>query len=611
VCWNHKPSQSDDAVNSVTTNATAPVRSSESGSKRPATDESESGPGTAGLGRLRVGVMLDGWTDRAWVGKVIEDIQRSDVAQIAVVVINRAESRSGWRRIHKRLPNLLYALYHRLDRWIFRRWFKIRLDALDPVELRPLLGEAAVLEVLPRRQRYTDHFDPASVEWIRNQRLDVILRFGFRIIRGPILESACYGVWSFHHGDNREYRGGPPMFWEMYEMNPICGVSLQILTDQLDGGKVIYRASEKTNLFSLYLNRNRNYWKATSGVLPRLRQLHARGWPALRELDSYQEQVPYTKPIYRDPRTLVMLKFLGRLFARFVRRVCVDLLMEEQWFIAWRRPQGSIIKPATEGESFRLLLPPRGYFYADPLPIKHQGRYFIFFEDFEYATKRGVISWVELDSQGNPSQPRAALSTDCHLSYPFVFEHDGQVYMIPETRQRRRIELWRADHFPDQWKFDRVLMDDVSSADTTWLHYQDKYWLFTGANIAGTTASDALYVFWSDSPFGPWQPHRANPVVTTIQGARPAGRLFVHNGQLIRPGQDGAKVYGHRVHLFRVELLDESEYRETRIETIGPEWLPGNIGTHTYHRDEDFEVIDGRTLIMRGLRLRRRRLDQA
>lgn len=592
----------------MTTNATARGRSVESGPERPATDERETGRGTAGAARLRVGVMLDGWTARAWGGKVIEDIQRSDVAQIAAVVINRSESPSRWRRFHKRLPNLLYSLYHRLDRWIFRRLFKIGLDAFDPVELRPLLREAEVLEVVPRRQRYTDHIDPASVEWIRNQRLDVILRFGFGIIRGPILESARYGVWSFHHGDNREYRGGPPMFWEMYELNPICGVTLQILTDQLDGGKVIYRASEKTNFFSLYLNRNRNYWKATAGVLLRLRQLHARGWPALCELDSYRERVRYTKPIYRDPRTLVMLKFLFRLFARFVGRACVDLVTEEQWFIAWRRPQGPVIKPTTEGESFRLLLPPHGYFYADPVPIKYQGRYFIFFEDFEYATKRGVISWVELDSGGNPSQPRVALSADYHLSYPFVFEHDGQVYMIPETRKRHRIELWRAERFPDQWKFDRVLMDGVSSVDTTWLHYQDKYWLFTGITIEGTTASDELYVFWSDSPFGPWQPHHANPVVTTIQGARPAGRLFVHSGQLIRPGQDGAKVYGHRVHLYRVELLDESEYRETRIETIGPEWLPGNIGTHSYHRDEDYEVIDGRTLIMRGLRLRRRRL---
>jgi hypothetical protein len=150
-------------------------------------------------------------------------------------------------------------------------------------------------------------------------------------------------------------------------------------------------------------------------------------------------------------------------------------------------------------------------------------------------------------------------------------------------------------------------MDGVSSVDTTWLRYQDRYWLFTGLTIDGTTASDELHVFWSSSPLGPWHPHLANPVVTTIRGARPAGRLFVNDGQLIRPGQDGAKVYGHKVHLYRVEVLNEAEYRETPILTIEPEWLPGNVGTHTYHLDEDFEVIDGRTLIVRGLRLRRRR----
>lgn len=89
----------------------------------------------------------------------------------------------------------------------------------------------------------------------------LIIRFGFRIIRGEVLHTARHGVWSFHHGDNREYRGAPPYFWELYERNPVAGSILQKLTEKLDGGKVLSRSWSSTDLHSLYLTRNAVYWK--------------------------------------------------------------------------------------------------------------------------------------------------------------------------------------------------------------------------------------------------------------------------------------------------------------------------------------------------------------
>lgn len=599
----------DEAARSMRTDAPAAPPTSEPGfAHSVATAEYAAGPPAGDDRRLRVAVMLDSWSDRAWVAKIIEDIQRSDVARVVTVVVNGAKHSSRWRSLHKQLPFLLYLVYLRLDRWVFRHLFKIRRDAFDCVDLQPLLRGAEVLEVVPEQGNFTDRFDAATIERLGQQHLDVMLRFGFRIIRGPILETARYGVWSFHHGDNREYRGGPPMFWEMYEGNPVCGVTLQILTDQLDGGKVIYRALEKTNFFSLYLNRNRNYMKAKESVMRRLRQIHASGWPALCELETYSEQKPYTKAIYRPPRNLVMLYFLVRIGARAAWRALLDLLTEEQWFVAWRRrPQSAAVVPSFVGEPLRLLRPPRGYFYADPFLMEHHGRQFIFFEDYDYASKRAIISYVELDPEGKPSKPRLAVSADCHLSYPYLFEHDGQIYMIPETRERHRLELWRADDFPERWKFDRVLIDGIGAVDASWLHHGNKYWLFAGVGVEGALASSELHIFSSAAPFGPWKPHRENPVVTTIRGARPAGRIFMRDGQLIRPGQDCAKVYGHQVNLYRVEQLDDAGYRETQIGIIPPDWLPGNLGTHTYNIDNQYETIDGRVRILRGLRLGRRR----
>jgi hypothetical protein len=550
--------------------------------------------------------MLNGWTDRAWVARVIEDIQRGDVAEVTTVVIDRSPPASFGERLKAHLSIWLFSLYYRLDRWIFRRLLKVRYDAFEPVDLRPLLKDATVLEVVPLRKKFTDRFDDDTVRTLREQDLDVIFRFGFRIIRGPILETARYGVWSFHHGDNREYRGTPPSFWEMYEGNPVCGVTLQILTDQLDGGKTIHRSVAKTNAYSLYVNNNRNYWNGTEAVGSLLSRLRDAGFSSITELETYREQLVYDKPIYKVPRTWTMLKFLARLAARGAQRTFTGLCTEEHWFVAWRkRPRPMQLRQPGEGEPYRVLLPPRGYFYADPFPIEHEGRHYILFEDYCYAESRGVLSWIELDEAGNPSEPHVFLDLDCHLSYPFVFKHEGQIYMIPETRDRRRIELWCADGFPN-FVFDRVVMDNVNCVDATWLAYRGKYWLFTSLGAEQTLTSDELHVFWSDAPFGPWTPHAQNPVKTTTRGARPAGKVFELNGELIRPGQDGARIYGHQVRFHRIEQLSESEYRESEIAVFGPEWYPGNIGTHTYNFDDKYEIIDGRVRVLRSLRRRPR-----
>ena len=65
--------------------------------------------------------------------------------------------------------------------------------------------------------------------------------------------------------------------------------------------------------------------------------------------------------------------------------------------------------------------------------------------------------------------------------------------------------------------FDRVLIDDISAVDATLLREAGRYWLLAGVAVDGGVASDELHVFSASSPFGPWQPHRKNPVVATIR----------------------------------------------------------------------------------------------
>ena len=120
-----------------------------------------------------------------------------------------------------------------------------------------------------------------------------------------------------------------------------------------------------------------------------------------------------------------------------------------------------------------MITPPAGRFYADPFLFQHNGRRFIFFEDYDWSLRRAVICYVEIDAGGRHCPPRVALSADCHLSYPFVFEEGDAIYMLPETAGRRTVELYRAARFPDEWTLDRVLLRDVTATDATLLRTRE------------------------------------------------------------------------------------------------------------------------------------------
>jgi hypothetical protein len=541
---------------------------------------------------LRIGIMLDAYASSAWVAKVIEDIHASGFASIELVVLNTPppQQRPTFRKRLRNHWNL--TLFHRYEQWDYTR-NKAASDAKAPANLSPLLGNVPYITVHPLRKGFTDRIPDDELDAIRSLKLDVLFRFGFRIIRGGILSAARYGVWSFHHDDNLEYRGGPPLFWEIYERNPVSGTILQILTDSLDGGHVIYRGHASTAQTSLYRNRNAVYWKTAEYALRRLRDLETRGMAYIESLATFNEQAPYTRGIYRTPNTLQMAVFMARLFFRSFRARLSSRLhgSHTQWFLAIRRR--TTAHRFDDATGYQLVLAPNDRFYADPFLFEKDGKTYLFFEDLRYSEGRALISCCELSPEGKLGPSTEVLRRPYHLSYPFLFEEDGEIYMIPETKENRTVELYRATSFPAQWVLQSVLLTSIYAVDAT-IHKMDgRYWMFVGISNGRYSNCDELGIFFSDALTGPWTPHPANPVVSDVRRARPAGALFQDGDRLIRPSQDCAKAYGYAIVFSEVLTLTETEYEERPISRLDPHWVKGNRGTHTYTRNGQFEVIDG------------------
>src|SRR5580692_10501978 len=380
---------------------------------------------------LRIGIMLDSYVSSAWVAKTIEDIQASGFAQVTLVVLNTPPPSPGKPPLGKRLRNhWKLTLYHRYEQWDYKR-NKTGTDAKATVDLTSLLRDVPSITVHPLRKGFTDRIPEDELASINSHGLDVLFRFGFRIIRGGILNAARYGVWSFHHDDNLEYRGGPPLFWEIYEQNPVSGTILQILTDSLDGGRVIYRGHSSTDKSSLYRNRNPIYWKTAEFALRRLRDLDSRGWSYIESLATYTEKYDYDRSIYRIPNTFQMMLFLWRLVLESFRNNISSRLTRrfEQWFVAIRKRSPN--RGFDNALEYHIVHPPMDRFYADPFLFVRDGKTYLFFEDYRYSESRALISCAEVSSEGTLMEPVEVLRRPYHLSYPFLVEHEGIIYMIP------------------------------------------------------------------------------------------------------------------------------------------------------------------------------------
>jgi hypothetical protein len=199
---------------------------------------------------------------------------------------------------------------------------------------------------------------------------------------------------------------------------------------------------------------------------------------------------------------------------------------------------------------------------------------------------------VEVHENAEPGPISFVLERPYHLSYPFLFRHEGALFMLPETAATGRIEAYRCEKPPWRWQPHAVLLENVRAFDATLWQAADRWWLFASIAAPGTEGHDELHLFSSPSPFGPWAQHPRNPVVADARGARSAGPLFRRAGALYRPSQDCTPVYGRSIVINRVDVLDDNDYRETPVARIEPGWRADVRRVHTLGGSGRLRVID-------------------
>jgi hypothetical protein len=317
--------------------------------------------------------------------------------------------------------------------------------------------------------------------------------------------------------------------------------------------------------------------------------------------------VPGPPPVLRRhcaPQPIrVLLEGVARSAAYSAYKLC---MYTPHWRIGWRRHDGPGVfeRLDLDGPTWSTLPDPGHRFYADPFPVVWQGREAIFFEDLDHRVGKGIISAAEL-IDGTPRVPTAALEEPWHLSYPFLIEDEGHLYMLPEASLSGKVTLYRCVDFPARWEPCATLLSGLEAADATVFRHGGRYWMFAVTRDGRGGYSDTLRVWHAPALFGPWEEHGLRPVRIDASSARPAGGVVARGGALWRPFQDCADGYGKALGLARIDRLDPDHFDETVVTRLrpGPNWPGRRI--HTLSRWGVLECIDGSAYMPRLPALRR------
>jgi hypothetical protein len=313
---------------------------------------------------------------------------------------------------------------------------------------------------------------------------------------------------------------------------------------------------------------------------------------------SSRQRVPPWLPLWADPLARAAYRVYKMLDRWWLRLQAFEDLRVNGWKRGLRE-NFSVYLGVSGTDKSQLLECSWDSYLADPFLLRHQGRLYLLAEEFKFKTNRGRNVVLPIDESLRAGLPVPLKLPAGHVSFPFPFQHEGQVYLVPESCERRCVDLYVFDAFPHSLRRARRLLYGLNAADSVLFKHAGRYWLVTSVD-EGDYKNRFLAIFsTADLLHGTFEPHPVNQrrlyVDRRFGYGRAAGAWLLTEGAMLRPIQASEHYYGEKLAWMKITCLDENGFEE---EPYAPPPSLANVGTmpnsHHISADKTLWVCDTR-----------------
>lgn len=524
---------------------------------------------------LKIAILIDDTKLEKYKVEILNALQNVDFCTIVQFIRRNKEADSA----SDKSEYLLYRFFNTLDAQLFGKGTKY-------------LGSENIEDKITA---YQNDINNAN-------ELDVILNLSSSDKYYP--NNAKYGVWQF------DYRSFPVGYWEVIHNDPFTQVRLIQCSGGFGNDVLLDTFRTMTHPKSMLKNKDLVLWRSHMMMVRNLKRLAIdpktffdnrastvsfNPKPVKNKRKKFDLQFSFSDEIKQAPPTNSgMLIVVGKLLKKYATLSIRKFFVWDRWLILYSETQDGDINPNLS-EYKRLYAPGKNYFWADPFVVDEDDKSYLFFEELDYTIQKGYLKVAEYDPLHKTFKTsKIILDLDYHLSYPNVFKHEGNYYMVPESHENMSVELFEAVEFPTKWKKKKTLLSDVLAVDATLYFRDEKWWMFVNiAEKKDFSMNDELYLYYChDFISDEWIPHPQNPIVSDVTTARPAGNLIQKGDKLYRPAQDCSGFYGRKVVVNEIEILNETQYKEMTVGEINSNFADDLVAVHTLNSSKKLTVID-------------------
>ncbi len=277
------------------------------------------------------------------------------------------------------------------------------------------------------------------------------------------------------------------------------------------------------------------------------------------------------------------------------------LSYDEVFTIGYRKRNKDILPVSGFGE-FDPVFNDKNYWYADPILFTQNGDSYLFLELFDKRADKGKIAYCRLTDQG-PTPFKVVIDEPFHMSFPMVFEFDGDIYMLPETSSDKSLRLYRASAFPDKWELVQRFDTEGLYVDTVITHVGEKSFGILTCEASPSKEYECRFQKFEickegSGSFSLQEDKNFNSVQEFDLLSRNGGPVFEYDGKKYIAAQESSfSEYGLYMNYYEYDessrkLAANPQFKKLSSKNFVVHGAPKGLGVHSYCFNDDYEIVD-------------------